>query len=292
MNTLEVRGPHPYGKLEVSQIVEWEGEGMSYQAFLGDPPESELHVGLPAGKASRVSPEGMVILCNQVLVVRGPAGVALIDAGSGNDKPRPQQPWWNQQRLPFLETLASLGIQPEDVAFVFFSHFHLDHVGFATSWRNERWQPTFPSARHIANEWEIEYYLSLPSEHSQYHPCIEDSIRPLKDAGLLEGARPGEVIGDFKLHDGAGHTPGHLIFEALGCDRPLWFVGDLLHHPAQFAHPEWPSADFNLDAAAATATRRHYFGLLADAGATFFAHHLGNAVRIERYGEAWRLCAP
>lgn len=234
----------------------------------------------------------MAVLCNQILVVRGPAGVALIDAGSGNDKSRPQEPWWNQQHLPFLETLANLGIQPGDVAFVFFSHLHLDHVGFATSRRDGRWQATFPSARHIASKYEIDYYLSLPSNHPQYHPCIEDSIRPLQDAGLLEAATPEDLIGDFRLHDGAGHTPGHLIFEALGSDEPLWFVGDLLHHPAQLAHPEWPSANFNLDNTATAATRRHFFGLLADTGATFFAHHLGNAVKIEPHGEAWRLCAP
>lgn len=290
MNVMEVRGPFRFGALTVHQIIEFDGPAVPYDVLLQKASAEEFEAALSGSGRRRVDENGMVSLATQVIVVRGPAGIALIDAGPGNAKERPQEPYWHRLALPFLATLRGLGIEPEDVSFVYLSHFHPDHVGFSTELGADGvWQPSFPNTRYVADHREIDYFMSLASEHPRYHPCLDDSIRPLQAAGLLHAAAPGDVIGDFRLHDGAGHTPGHMLLEAVGSEEALWFVGDLFHHPAQVARPDWPAGEYDLDATAAIETRRRYLRRFAESGAWVYAHHTGNAVRICGDESGWRV---
>jgi glyoxylase-like metal-dependent hydrolase (beta-lactamase superfamily II) len=220
----------------------------------------------------------MIITATQIFVLRRDDLVVLIEAGTGNGKARPIEPHWDHQNLPYLETLAVLHIQPEDVAYVFLSHCHLDHVGLATTRKEDRWVPTFPQARYILHPAEWDYWGKMSSDAPTWHPCLEDSVKPLVEAGCVQWVQEGDCLADIRIHEAAGHTPGNMIFEVEG--QNLWFIGDLLHHPAQVAHPEWPSAFFDFDVELNTRQRQRYFQRFADAGATLFAEHLGDPFQI------------
>jgi glyoxylase-like metal-dependent hydrolase (beta-lactamase superfamily II) len=173
-------------------------------------------------------------------------------------------------------------VNVENVDYVFLSHRHPDHVGLASTWRNGRWMATFPRARYVVHPRERAYWTGLARDDPRCHPCIGDSILPLREAGCVSFAGGGERIGGVRLHEAPGHTPGLLLFEA--AQGALWFLGDLLHHPAQAADPEWPSADFDFDRGGTIARRREFFARFADSQACLPASHTGGPFRIERTG--------
>jgi glyoxylase-like metal-dependent hydrolase (beta-lactamase superfamily II) len=278
MNLLEMRGPHSFGPWTVTQLVEWEGEAFPHDHLFPGIPIHAIREAAPAGVQGRLTENGMIIMATQLFVLRQEDLVVLIELGTGNGKTRPAEPYWTNQNLPYLETLAALTIQPEDVAYVFMSHLHVDHVGLATTRKDDRWIPTFPRAKYIVNRAEWDYWKNVPSDDPRWHPCLEDSVWPLAEAGSVQWVQDSQCLEGIRVHEAAGHTPGNMIFEVE--DQDLWFLGDLLHHPAQVAHPEWPSASFDVDAELNTYQRRRYFKHFADSGAVLFAAHMGNQFRI------------
>jgi glyoxylase-like metal-dependent hydrolase (beta-lactamase superfamily II) len=279
MNLLETRGPHSFGPWIVHQIVEWEGEAFPYNFLFPDIPVSEIREASPLGANGRLTESGMIISSTQLFVLQRKGLVVLIELGTGNGKTRPHELYWNNQNLPYLETLASLGIKPEDVDYALLSHLHQDHVGLATTWQDDRWMPTFPRAKYVINPQEWAYWNGLPADDPLWHPCIVDSVLPLVEAGCVQWGRPDELVAGIRIHDAAGHTPGNVLFEVEG--SPLWFIGDLLHHPSQIVHPEWPSSSFAFDKEMTTRQRKDYFKRFAAANAVLFAVHLGNPFRIK-----------
>jgi glyoxylase-like metal-dependent hydrolase (beta-lactamase superfamily II) len=254
--------------------VEWEGEAFPHTSLFPDISIEALRAAPPSGVHGRLTESGMIITATQLFVLRQKDLVILIELGTGNGKTRPAESYWDHQNLPYLETLAALKIRPEDVAFAFISHLHVDHVGLATTRKDDCWVPTFPQARYMLNSAEWEYWSKMPSRH----PCLDDSVRPLVEAGCVDWVQDHQCVAGIRIHEAAGHTPGNVIFEVE--DQNLWFVGDMLHHPAQIAHPEWPSASFDVDVELNTRQRRRYFKQFADSGATLFAEHMGNQFKI------------
>jgi glyoxylase-like metal-dependent hydrolase (beta-lactamase superfamily II) len=278
MKLLETRGPHVFGPWRVTQIVEWDGEAFPHSFLFPGIPIDELRACIPAGKDGRLTDEGVIITSTQLFVLQTEDHVVLIEQGTGNGKSRPEAPYWDHQNLPYNETLASLGVRPEDVDFVFFSHLHKDHVGLATAPLNNHWTPTFPRATYVLSRREWDYWNGLDRQDPLWHPCIDDSVLPLVNEGRVRFVRHGELVAGIRIHEAPGHTPGFLLFEVEGCG--LWFIGDMLHHPAQGAHPEWPSADFDTDPLENQAQRYHYFKLFAESGAWVLGVHTGDLFQI------------
>lgn len=282
MKLLETRGPHQFNGWTTTQIVEWEGEAMPHPILFPGKTAGQIRKASPPGADGRLTDNGMIVISAQFFVLQADGRAFVIEAGSGNGKTRPAEPYWDHQNLPYLETLAALGVQPEDVAYVFLSHLHPDHVGLATTWADGRWSPTFPRAEYVFHPREWAYWNSLSADDPKRHPCIDDSVLPLVEARCVRFAHAGDRIGGIRIHEAAGHTPGHLIFEAGQGD--LWFLGDLLHHPAQAAHPDWPSADWDTDRDGAVSQRKNFFRRFADTEARLLAAHMGGPFRIEETG--------
>ena len=278
---LEVR-QHTHGKWKVSQIVESEGPFV-------DP--AQLYVGIsldevrkvcPPGKSGRITDDGKLIFATQIFLVQKAGLNVLIDMGSGNDKERPEQPWWDHQKLPLVETLAQLGVKPEDVDYVLLTHLHDDHVGFATTLSDGRWVPTFPKARYVVSKADWDYFTRLPQPSR--HPSIDDSVLPLASAGVVDFVRAGDERAGFRVHGSPAHTPGLVLYEIKGAN--VWFVGDLLHHPAQFARPEWKSADFDVVPGSVGAERRKFLTKFAGSHAVIYAAHIGQPYQVLADGKA------
>ncbi len=278
MNLLEIRGPHVFGDWTVTQLMEWEGEAFPHSFLFPNTPLSAIHQASPSGAHRRLTDTGMIITANQLFVLRQGDRVVLIELGTGNDKLRPAEPYWNNQHLPYLETLAALNIRFEEVAYAFISHLHPDHVGLATTRTAGRWVPTFPHARYVLHPDEWDYWSHIPAGDPRWHPCLEDSVEPLVEAGCIQWVRDDECVAGIRIHEASGHTPGHVLFEVAGSN--LWFIGDLLHHPAQIAQPEWPSASFDVNQEMSIRQRQRYFKCFADSSAVLFAEHIGDAFRI------------
>jgi glyoxylase-like metal-dependent hydrolase (beta-lactamase superfamily II) len=215
----------------------------------------------------------------QLLGIRSGDTRILVDAGVGDRKPRPEIPAWSDLRSGLPERLEAAGFGPGRVDLIAVTHLHLDHVGWLTQWTTDAdWAPTFPGARHLLVDRELEYWLVSPvGPSSDAHAAIDDSVRPVVAAGLVERVAPGTRIAPgVTLLPSHGHTPGHtsVLIESGG--QSVLVTGDAIHHPVQLAHPEWGSAsDYDPDVSART--RRALLERCADTGTLLFGSHFAGA---------------
>ena len=57
-----------------------------------------------------------------------------------------------------MADLASKQIDPAEVDVVFLSHLHLDHVGWNTMEQNGTVAPTFPNARYVMHQADLDHH--------------------------------------------------------------------------------------------------------------------------------------
>jgi glyoxylase-like metal-dependent hydrolase (beta-lactamase superfamily II) len=152
----------------------------------------------------------------------------------------------------FLVRTPLAGVRPEDIDFVMCTHLHSDHVGWNTRLAGDRWAPTFPNAKYIMSQRDLEYTQELHRE-SPINSLV-DSVLPVVEAGqaLL-------VTNDYALDDNVwlestpGHTPGHVSVCLASNGLNAVVTGDLIHTPVQCMKPDWrPVADADADVAIRT----------------------------------------
>ncbi|QUQ63000.1 MBL fold metallo-hydrolase [Kutzneria sp. CA-103260] len=243
---------------------------------------------------------GMVRSAIQTWVLRSQGRTILIDTGVGNGKERPYVPLWGHRRSNFLADLAAAGVRPEEVDIVVNTHLHNDHVGWNTVLAGREWVPTFPNARYLMPARDFEYWNPagghVPAGGSHNQNVFEDSVAPVHRAGLVDLWEGEHVIDDgIRLAAAPGHTPGSSVVLVESAGTRAMFVGDLVHSPLQFLHPDVNSC-FCEDPEQARATRRDLLARAADEHSLVFPAHLGGGggvrVRAEGAGFALRDWAP
>jgi glyoxylase-like metal-dependent hydrolase (beta-lactamase superfamily II) len=144
-------------------------------------------------------------------------------------------------------------VTPAAISHVAITHMHADHLVGATRLANGRRVPVFSSARYyvLASEWESAPVWWQPAD------LIVPQKEALQAAGVVELVRGEQAIapGVF-LVPAPGETPGHAVVRVETGDRPLYYLGDLFHVPAEFSHPEWGPP--YRDRALLTTTRRAF----------------------------------
>ena len=102
---------------------------------------------------------------------------------------------------------------------------------------------------------------------------IDDSVRPVIDAGLAELVEPGHrITGEVWLESTPGHTPGHTSVRIGSKGENAVITGDMIHHPIQIAHPEW-ICEFDNDPSMASETRQEFVKRYADQPVKVFGTH-------------------
>lgn len=242
------------GDIELTTIFEVDA-GAVIDGILPDA-TNEARLAVPWLRPRFVDEHGRSKAIVQVLGVRAGSTRILIDAGVGDAKPRPEIPEWSGMHSGLLERLDAAGFGPDQVDLVAVTHLHLDHVGWLTHRSPDGdWTPTFTRARHLLVDRELDYWLSRPGGPSpDAHAAIDDSVRPVVAAGLVDRVAPTETIAaGVTLLATHGHTPGHTSVLIGSGTESVLVTGDAIHHPVQVAHPEWGSAsDFDTQQAART----------------------------------------
>ena len=123
--------------------------------------------------------------------------------------------------------LAAAGIAPADIATVFLTHLHADHIG---------WVPlvvscSFPMRWSCAVPSRGRRRRSPPRPASSragggLRPPGPRVLRPI-DAATVELA-PG-----VSAHHSPGHTPGHYVVRVSSNGEDAYLLGDVVHHPLQ-----------------------------------------------------------
>lgn len=217
-------------------------------------------------------------------LVRGGSTVALVDTGFGPA----QVPDWTSGQL--LESLRELGVEPEDVTDVIYTHLHFDHIG----WASVAGEVTFPNAVYHCEEQDWPYFVV------DYDPRPEELTFPSE---MLPANKLAPVADRIKMWSGSaelapgieampmrGHTPGHCVIRLLSDGSELVLAGDISHHQAELIEPDWEGVG-DVDPDQARRSREELKAYLADNEIPFFgAHYLGfELARIVRNdtGYAW-----
>ena len=168
--------------------------------------------------------------------------VVVIDPCVGNGRSLPHFPIFDNLDTPFIERFAATGIRPEDVTQVFCTHLHSDHCGWNTTLRDGRFVPTFPNARYLLAQKELDRWNpDLPGyRHVPENAGIfAASVQPVIEAGLVD------VVGEhhrispsLQTQPAYGHTLGHTVVHLASAGKEAWFTGDVFHHPIELIHPE------------------------------------------------------
>ena len=217
-----------------------------------------------------------VVISTHSWLVRTPRHTVIVDTAVGNDKPRPMAPF-DHLHEPFLDHLAAAGVTPEQVDHVLLTHLHTDHIGWNTRLVDGRWRPTFPNARYILPQPDLDRVQALVAKEGAASPKTAfffDSIQPVLEASQVTpiGAKGGPVLDGFVYHPTPGHCSGHMSIGFSSGDERGFFAGDVMHHPIQVACPQWSSV-FSEDHTRGQASRLWALNHLADTGALVFTSH-------------------
>jgi glyoxylase-like metal-dependent hydrolase (beta-lactamase superfamily II) len=192
------------------------------------------------------------------------AGLSKVTAGYLVDAPRPTLvecgPALSIERV--LASLRSLGMDPDDLAYLVVSHIHLDHAGGAGDVL-----AAFPSATVVVHEIGARHLVDparLNASSRRVYGDLMDSVygdcTPI-DADRVMGVSDGDALdlGGGRQLD-LLYTPGHAKHHiaAVDSDTGALFVGDSVgvRMPGmKVIRPATPPADFNLDQSFATLDR-------------------------------------
>ena len=222
------------------------------------------------------------------LIVETPDRTIMVDTCVGNDKER-GNPAWNQLQTEFLGDMEKAGYVLDVIDTVLCTHLHIDHVGWNTMLVDGKWVPTFPKARYLIGQVEFAHWQADTDEDQV--AVMTDSVLPVFDADLVDLVETNHKISDeISLIPTVGHTPGHVSVMIKSNGEEAMITGDFIHHPCQFAHPEW-SSSFDTDPVQSAQTRREIFDKYADTPTLIIGTHFATptAGHLKRDGDAYRL---
>ncbi|MDA7964112.1 MBL fold metallo-hydrolase [Ruegeria sp.] len=180
--------------------------------------------------------------------------------------------------------LADAGVTPDQIDVVVITHMHPDHIGGMTTDD----AATFPNARYVTAAAEYDFW-SAQDAGNRVGDLVAAKVTPLAEKmTFIEDG--GSVASGITAMSAFGHTPGHTVYHLESNGQRLILTADLANHYIwSFAHPEWEVV-FDLDKAAATASRRNVLGLLAADKVPMIGYHMPfpGAGYVETRGDGFR----
>lgn len=198
----------------------------------------------------------------------------LIDAGSGGALP----PLGKNGFV--IEGLAAIGIKPEQIDTIIFTHLHPDHVGGLL---DKLGNMLYPNATLYINAAE-QYYWSSAEEQQKvvefirpWFDLVKAKLKPYQAQNKVQIFSNEKQFLPFNIQAIPlnGHTPGHtgLLVNHGGSD-PILILGDIVHSDIlEFHYPDW-SMIFDVDPAQAIATRMKTLKWIVDEKLTIGGMHL------------------
>jgi glyoxylase-like metal-dependent hydrolase (beta-lactamase superfamily II) len=200
--------------------------------------------------AAAGGPPDKVFMSDDVLLVKTPGHLVMIDAGNGP-----------VLKGVLMDSLAKAGVSPDQITDVLITHAHHDHVD---GLGDADHRPVFPKAviHMSAPEWAF----------MQAQPKTRDLAAAI--ASRVKTFAPGKpVLPGITPINLYGHTPGHVGYEITSQGRTLTDIGDTVHsHILGLARPDWEDGA-DADKAVGVAVRAAEVKRLADARALVFAPH-------------------
>lgn len=189
-----------------------------------------------------IDDEHRITLGLNCMVVRRGDDVVLVETGMGNKLHGAMR----ERIFPgdygyLLESLAKLGLRPEDITAVANTHLHADHCGWNTVIKDGELVPAFPNARYYLQAGEYEVARN-PNERTK-STYLAENFEPLERSGQLELVTgEHEIIPGLHFLPTPGHTADHASLVLSSRGETAIYTGDLVHHEVQAERPAWIAA--------------------------------------------------
>jgi N-acyl homoserine lactone hydrolase len=146
--------------------------------------------------------------------------------------------WYWRSPKSLTQQLADLGLTPNDISYVGFSHAHPDHVGNGS---------LFTRATLLVQEPEYDFYLGPkgkpPAEPANWSKLRENPTKKLNGDYDVFGD------GSVEILTSRGHTPGHQsLLVKLPKTGPVLLTGDAAHFKDNWDTPRAPVQNFDKEA--------------------------------------------
>lgn len=214
--------------------------------------------------------EGLLVASIGSHLIQTPDHTILVDTSHG---PRhTQNDIMTLHGGELLTSLQRAGLNPTDIDIVFYTHLHIDHVGWTGRELDGQQTLTFPRARHLVRsaEWRRFDDPKVPrSGVDQALKLLEPCIAFAEDGQFLA---PGVVV-----HATPGHTAGHSALIITSDHERAIIMGDIFHSTIQFEHPAWTNI-FDSDTELAKVTRQRLIEELAKPATYAVGTHFSDAV--------------
>ena len=192
-----------------------------------------------ASHTAFVAADGMIEMALGGFLLTLGDRVTIVDCGLG-----PMTTADGMQGGQFLDSLAALGVQPDDVTDVLFTHLHFDHVGWAT----QKGRVVFPNATYRCHRADWAHFVDDPNGGAAR------KMLPLADR-MEFWERDDTILPGLDVQGAPGHTPGSTIMVVSdGAERAM-LLGDVVHCPLELVEDDW-QAVFDVDPVLAQRTRQ------------------------------------
>lgn len=167
----------------------------------------------------------------------------LFDTGNGASDSR------------LMDGLASVGVSPSDIDYLYLTHFHGDHIGGMMKGDSV----AFSQAEVYAARQEYEGWMQMPDEQKAQVVRTMEAYKDRLHLFEYGDTLPARVV----ALNAEGHTPGHTAYQAGG----FLIADDLMHGAAlQLVRPDI-CASYDMDPQKAVRSRKHYLEYVRE-------HHL------------------
>lgn len=266
------------GDITIHRIVEQEAPLFDVHTFfpaLGKERLEENRAWLEPRHVDPVTQK--VVLCIQSYLIRTPHHNILIDSCVGNHKQRPGRAIWHMMNTDrWQRSLAETGLGVGDIDYVMCTHLHGDHVGWNTRLDNGRWVPTFPRARYVFADRELDFWTERGKTAPETCPWMADSVLPIVALHRADIVRSDFAFSDaVRLVPTPGHTIDHFSVEVGGRQPDALITGDMVHSPIQMKYPELGMMS-DYSSKLAGETRRRIFGAMAGTPTLLCAAHFAS----------------
>jgi glyoxylase-like metal-dependent hydrolase (beta-lactamase superfamily II) len=131
-----------------------------------------------------------------------------------------------------VASLRAVGLTPDDIGNVLFTHLHPDHVG----WAADEGEPMFPNATYHVGSVEWDYWLNGPEAGTPRAPTPTQQAVIAERLNLLEHDQT--PVRGLTAVATPGHTPGHVSFVVSSGRQRAVILGDMIHCPVELGESE------------------------------------------------------
>ncbi|MDX8350784.1 MBL fold metallo-hydrolase [Cognatiyoonia sp. IB215182] len=160
--------------------------------------------------------------------------------------------------------LSAAGYAAADITHVVITHMHGDHIGGLA---DDSGAETFTNAAYLTGQVEFDHWAGAENDN------FEAKVRPLAEKFSFLG--DGDTIrSGVTAMATFGHTPGHMGIMLESGGEQLFLMGDIANHYVwSVGYPDW-EVRFDMDKAAAAATRRRVMDMAATDRIPIIGYHM------------------